>query len=603
MHANQFDSWLSESEQRALARQPQWLALLHYKDEVWSTGFISQVDDERFFLSPHGKFDPAAELKADLAAFIKPAAPGHAQCLFPARWYWLKQQLSIDNAYDVSCPRFEKWAAAISTDSLSLIFPAMYLNNPGSSFGHTFIRFDNHQSALLSHALNYAASYKEADSLPKYIYNGLFGGYNGVFTLRHYFQTVEEYSNLENRDIWEYRLDYTQQEIQQLVRHVWEVSDIDFDYYFFSENCSYRLLALLDVLREDSTLTTAGKFPLYAIPVDTVRALDEAGVITNRHYRPSLASRLHQQLAALSSTARRQAVKLAAVEIDIQHLENQFAQQPATLAAIYDNAYNILEFQQQHHTEQAKRILSARSDIEIIKQPIQYDAISPEQGHASARFSMLAGRVDDEDFIGMRMRPAFHDLGDRPAGYVAGAEISIFQAELRWYEQQDLEFENLVFINMYSLSPLSDWHQPVSWLLDVRLQQQSATAFQLADNFISQHTQLGAGLTLDMSQRVLSDKLYALAVFDLQLADELHHGYSAQAGLQLGWLHYSKLGQIKLQLQSLYDVAGHEAEQDSLNLQYQYDVSNDLALRLNYQRQLYLVGDETEWSLELNVYF
>ena len=59
---------------------------------------------------------------------------------------------------------------------------------------------------------------------------------------------------MEYRDVWEYPLTFTPEEVQQFARHVWETKDTYFDYYFFDENCSYRLLALLDAASERSDL-------------------------------------------------------------------------------------------------------------------------------------------------------------------------------------------------------------------------------------------------------------------------------------------------------------------------------------------------------------
>lgn len=284
MTPDTLEKYQQQASIKQLASKPTWLALLHYKQEVLSGDFLSQSDDSAFFLSERGKTDPKAELLANLNAFLSPPQDKHPQCLFPARWHWLKQQLAIeDNAYDVICPKLNSWLQRAASDQLTLVFPAMFLNNPGSMFGHTFLRFDNSQkSTLLSYALNYAAKVDPADGFLSYAYNGLFGGYHGVFATRPYYETVQLYSDTENRDIWEYQLDYSIDEITQLLRHVWEVTDIKFDYYFLNENCSYRLLSLLDAVKPEAKLSSIKNFPVYAIPVDTVRVLDDAGLISER---------------------------------------------------------------------------------------------------------------------------------------------------------------------------------------------------------------------------------------------------------------------------------------------------------------------------------
>ena len=48
-----------------------------------------------------------------------------------------------------------------------------------------------------------------------------------------YYEKIKEYSNLENRDIWEYSLEFTPDEVERMLLHLWELKDIYTDYYFF----------------------------------------------------------------------------------------------------------------------------------------------------------------------------------------------------------------------------------------------------------------------------------------------------------------------------------------------------------------------------------
>ena len=591
---------IQQAENEGLASHSQWLALLHYKEEVWTFSVVSQADDPRFFLAEDGDTDSRAELQADIRAFLQPSGEGHAQCLFPARWFWIKQQLGLDAQFDVSCPRFEKWQQSMAADSLTLVFPSMYLNNPGSSFGHTFLRFDNSQSELLSNALNYAASYRFTDNMVKYVYNGLFGGYNGIFNIRSYFEMVEEYSNLENRDIWEYRLDYSPEEIQQLIRHVWEVMQIDFDYYFFSENCSYRLLALLDVVRADSHLSAREHFPYYAIPVDTVRVVDEAGLISGHVYRPSLVSKIKQKFGSVTEDMQSSIVALADDQISPDKLTDYTSLQRAQ---ILDAAYEVLQMRDRHKTILAEQILQARSQVQVETMPVDHAQVPPETGHASARFSIAAGRVENRNQLSIELRPAFHDLLDAPTGYVQGAGISILQTRLRVLQGDSPELDALVFISMDSLSPLTKWRTPVSWSFETGLRRKTAAEFKQSDDFLSFDTRVAAGFSLG-SRTAATDTLYFLqAVLDVNVADALVEGYSSGAGIKVGLFHYNPAGQFEFLLESMRDVAGNDSERDTVKCGYQFDVGQNLGLRLRVEKNDYQVTDELRWLLGLGVYF
>src|SRR5262249_43305475 len=113
-----------------LSEAPEWRALLHYDRDHLGSGFTSEAVTPAFFLAKDGRHDPAAELDAPLAAFFAPPPPDDpddsAQCLFIARYQWLKSELHFDatQLLERPCPAFEHWYAAIDPGSVVLIFPA-----------------------------------------------------------------------------------------------------------------------------------------------------------------------------------------------------------------------------------------------------------------------------------------------------------------------------------------------------------------------------------------------------------------------------------------------------------------------------------------------
>ncbi|MDH5711859.1 MAG: DUF4105 domain-containing protein [Gammaproteobacteria bacterium] len=601
----QLEGLVQQARVVELGRHPTWLALLHYKQAAFWGSVRSQVDDDAFFFSEQGRTGPQAELEATLKAMLLPAGKGHAQCLFPARWHWLRQQLSLPSNYDVACPKLEAWMNWVGTDGLSLIFPSMFLGNPGSSFGHTFLRFDGGDSVMLSQALNYAARNDPEDGMVAYVYNGVFGGYTGIFQVRSYFETVQVYSDIENRDIWEYQLDFSAEEIRQLARHVWEVTDIDFDYFFFRENCSYRLLALLDAVKADASLTAGNAFSMYAIPVDTVRALDEKGWVLKKSYRPSLASQLRTGLDQLTSQQRNLVMQLAEGELMVEQLDDQ-PLTPAQKIDVLEQAYTLLQFRGQADLEQASSILLARSRL-----PARQEAVTlaqpkpPEAGHASARLAYGVGRErvlqTDKAFVDLQLRPAFHDLVDAPLGYTRGSEINVMDAQLRWLPEEDrVRLESLRFFNIVSLSPVSDWYAPLSWQLDVRLQRQQLTPIDSDMAFLVRG---GGGYSLDLAGMTL----FAMAMIEADASDHYIDGYSLLAGGQLGALLNLAVGQILLQAENVSATSGLEIDKENYSVELQFNLAKDLGLRLGYKKNSYEIlnqkNSDEAWAIKLHHYF
>lgn len=283
---------IQQAADMQLAKDPAWLNLLHYKSHVFG-GQYSQADDKNFFLAVDGESNALSELNATLEALLQ---DNTIQCRYPARLHWLDSKLDLQQHLSkVECDDFNQWKQKLAVSAVTLVFPSMYLNNPASMFGHTFLRLDQkNKPVLLNYTLSYAARSDEDDNAIEYIYKGLAGGYPGVFAVQPYFETVQSYGDIEHRDIWEYSLNLTQAEVDQLMRHIWEIRNIQFDYYFLRENCSYRLLSLLDVARPGINITRQNHFPLYAAPVDTVRVVMNAGFVAEKNIVHPLAVALRR---------------------------------------------------------------------------------------------------------------------------------------------------------------------------------------------------------------------------------------------------------------------------------------------------------------------
>src|SRR5207302_9545050 len=144
---------------------------------------------------------------------------------------------------------------------------------PSSTYGHTFLLLKKKGQGgdeLLDYAVNFAADL-ENDNGFLYAVKGLMGGYRGRFSTFPYYMKVQEYSNLESRDLWEYDLRLSEPEIERLMQHLWELGNVRIRYFFFNKNCSYYLIPLLEVVEPHRDFKKP--FIFKTIPVDTIRAV------------------------------------------------------------------------------------------------------------------------------------------------------------------------------------------------------------------------------------------------------------------------------------------------------------------------------------------
>lgn len=585
-----------------LANDPYWIALGHYETGKLG-GWRSYVDDDAFFLADDGDSNPAAELQATLKALYQPAELGdrHPQCIYPARTRWLKAQFQLDDLPSPDCADYRNWFADVNPHSTVLVFPAAYLNSPSSMFGHTLLRIDqpdidSHNTALLSYALNFGAFIEGDDNSILYAWRGLMGGYPGLFALVPYREKLSEYNRLENRDLWEYRLNLTPEETARMVEHVWELKQIRFDYFFFDENCSYRLLELLEIARPGIELTE--HFPLTAIPTDTVRAVKDAGLIERIDYRPSRERELLARAEPLDSDEQAWVLRLN--ENPAQLDDADFLALPAERRAlIQDAAFRLVRY----HANDEERSSNAQRSFQLLgainrnpPPPLQVERPPlPEEGHESRTWQLAGGSRDDRAFAEYGLRMAYHDLNDNLDGFPLGAQIEIFQLKLRQYENNHWQLQRLDLANIRSLTPRNALLQPLSWQVGGGLER---VLGEDGDSPLVGHISGGAGATWQWRDDLLG---FALGTARLEYNEDFAAVVSPALGFNSGLLWRNPLGNLSLEAAGDYFHNGEVRRRLSLN--QQWEVSRNLGLRLSAQREFsQLASPINEVKLELRWY-
>ncbi|PMY43828.1 MULTISPECIES: DUF7840 domain-containing protein [Pseudomonas] len=594
---------IDHSRLQQLANDPFWISLGHYETAKLG-GWRSYVSDPKFFLAANGAEHPDAELKATIDALYAPANSGnqHAQCVYPARTRWLKAQLNLSDLPAVDCNEFNQWFKDVSPHSTVMIFPAAYLNSPSSMFGHTLLRIDqadvqSNHTALLSYAINFGAYIEGSDNSILYAWKGLMGGYPGLFALVPYQEKLSEYRSLENRDLWEYRLNLTQAETERMVEHVWELKQIKFDYFFFDENCSYRLLELLQVARPSLRLTE--QFPLTAIPTDTVKAVKEAGLVEKIEYRPSRERELLERAKPLSNDEQQWVLKVSADQQQLQ--EPAFKALPRDRQAlIIDAAYRLERYRangQERDPQRAQRSFELLRAINRNPPPelsIERPGL-PEDGHESRTWQVGVGTRGDQAFGEYGLRMAYHDLNDNAEGFPLGAQIEILQMKLRQYEGNHWQLQQLDLATIRSLTPRNELLQPWSWQVTGGLERVPG---KHDDETLVSHVNGGGGGTWQLSENMLG---FALGTVRVEHNADFAGFITPAAGFNTGLLWKNPLGNFSLEAKGDYFTNGEVRR--SLSLNQQWELSRNLGLRLSAQREFsHLATAENEVMLELKWY-
>ncbi len=606
------DHLQAKAESLELAEERTWQVLLRYRP--LGSRRVSLVDDPDYFLAEKGKTDPRAELAAAIAALFEPAEKGdeHFACRFPARTEWLVDALGVEKERlpQPVCARLEEALKSVKPRSAVLVFPAAHNNGPASMFGHTLLRVGtSYQNELLSYAINYAAHSTDTNGL-LYAFKGLFGLYDGYFTFLPYYEKLNEYNDLEHRDVWEYHLDLEPEEVRKLILHTWELQGIASDYFFFDENCSFMLLFLIEAARPELRLAEVywNRTSFWVIPADTIATVRKAGLISAVGYRPALATRIRHRASLLSPEARLQAHAFATREIPAGSVgatgtaqDREELRQVLDLAAEYARyRYSRKEISDVDFRRQFLGILKERSrlgpgevDAGAVPQPPQ-----PEDGHEAGRITAGAGMRRDLAFVELSWRPAYHDLMDPDEGYTRGAQINFFSLTGRYFpETGDVKLQQFHLVDILSLAPRDLFFKPVSWKVNGGLNRKP---FADGRDRLYLGLNTGGGLAWEFAGENL---LYAMAEADLNLSDRWQDKTSLGAGLTSGvLLRVTQNWKAHLAGSAIfYGIETHEHYRVILDQSFRLSRKTGLILHGGWERSF--DHSRTEGSLSLSRYF
>ena len=585
-----------------------WLALLHMGRGNFEK---SRIDSPEFFLSPDGSHDPASEGTATLSSFFQPPEPGregeHPQCLYPARYFWLNEQLSFDSDLlpEQSCSDLTQWLEAMDPDGITMVFPESYLNNPASMFGHTLLRVEqkNGRSSLLAPSINFAAVTDEKPGIG-YALKGLFGGYPGRYSIGLYVDQVRAYGALENRDIYEYHLGLSAEETRFLLLHVQELQRASFDYYFVDENCSFQLLALLEVARPSLDLTN--KIPFAAVPVDTIRLLTAVpGVLREVHYRPSRRTVLQGRTVKFSRVQKKM-VRSFAVQGQPAGRILWNSWNSAEQAEILDAAIDFFLYDQAVATGKNdarapvfQHLLALRNRLNVDPLPDDFPSpVRPDQGHGTARAVVSLGSDDGDFFVELGLRPVLHDLMDPGPGYVDGAGIDFFSLKLRYYPEQDqLKLQSVDLLNIISLAPGDLLVRPVSWTARVGLEQMRYTG---AGDLLTGRAMAGFGLSMEITDIVSG---YVMLTGELLANDRFEDGLNTILGPVAGLRSGLDWWNCIFQARAGYSFFYRDQWLWSLDFIQALDIATDFSMQLRVTREQEFAGPATEAVFSLLWYF
>jgi hypothetical protein len=449
-----------------------WNLLLHYQKGLFG-GWASEAHNADFFISPNGRTDPEAELKASLQAISEKRLVQNQpfECVFPARYHYLKSAFALE-VEESPCARLKKWKTQFAGESATVVFATSYLGNVASIFGHAFLKIDtkpgfNPKGELLDLGISFAAKNDPDDNPITFAWKGLTGGYLESYSVMTYFTRLGEYHNIENRDIWEYKLRMNAAQVDRLLEHAWELQSAQMNYFFPNKNCAYHLWVLLQVANPNWHIADPSAY--WVMPADGIKILNQVGAVSEVKFRPSTYHKLKQKILAMSDQEKAAFEKSKKSDLTLFGNESSLV-----LEGLLDyQQFTIYPFNRElQPSEQAQQDeLFAKLTTANISDPPLPPIVAesePDLGQGSRKASLMVGNGHGDNFFDLEFRPMLHDLLDNDDGYTQFSQIEAGRTRIRYSEiRNNISLQELEVVNIVSLVPVDSILMSPSWLVQV----------------------------------------------------------------------------------------------------------------------------------------
>jgi len=588
-----FASTLSLEE---FSQNQQWQKLLTYKVNGDNQSYITSKD---FLLSSEQVKNPLNELQATIVAFYQPfagdsSANNHAQCLFPARLKLIKQHVDLSSfgtLPSVDCPTYKQWRQDIDASSISIVFASGYMSNPASMYGHLFLKINKaheQKNNLLNASLNYGAIVPNDENPITYVLRGIFGGYDAGYSDQQFYRHQHNYGNVELRDLWEYKLALTTEDVDLIVAHIWELLGNKFDYYFIDENCAFHIAKLIEVVLDKPLISNDS---LWVIPSSVAKGLKQASyhnkpLLEQVRYIPSSEAVLHNYYQQLTQQQRDIAQSLISNNFNF---ENAAYQQLSTTdrQIIIEALFQYLSVMKQkqpenkHHNKSKRKLMKERFKLPIgksITPKFSVKKTAPHQGMKPSKYSVGLASINQQKqytTAGFRMN-YFDDLSVGVARQTF-ANLEMVDVEFIFNDEEiHLAKADLVDINSLYL-PAIPWSDTLAsaWAVRAGYEQLYNNCFDCGIFFAE--GDIGKSILLNNDSLI-----YGMLGGKLFFGQEDDINVSAKIGIISSLTEKLK---VKLEFQKVSDISFSKTSENYWYSELNYQIAQDWELRLLVEKQ------------------
>lgn len=527
---------VNQVELTSAYKETSWVALMGGKDSngVFAKDYIASEDGEEFYLAIDNDHNWLKnELLISIERLLDLNTKQRFICNYPARSFWIQIQFPKYFA-DLSfkhCTELIDWSEKFINLHFSLAFASSDYSQPASIFGHTFLALHPSETDYLDgYAINYAANFGDQSNSLSYFFKGLTGVYPGIITASPLYKKIKEYTVENQRDIYFYHLALTSEQKKQVIFTLWERKRAKFDYLFITENCSYAILKILQII-EPTIEIPKGLFG-QVVPFETVKSAQEAALIDSLSVIYASSKKVEVNLQEFSSNDKEILASLVDHKIsfeqwlsDDNRISNFIALQYLNLRIQQDDVDRL--YARKLRNLFIRRILletNFDNSNSLIQKPPKYADLF--QTHLPNRSSIAVKHSNrSATVVDLNLRWAYHDLLDPVSPLLKSSSVEAFSGTLRVHDD-DISLQRLDIISVKSLPHYSSLFPRKSKNLNVAL-----TRSDMTNNKLGLDITWGRGLS---SHTSAGNIFYGLMNFEFVYSPELSNsnaiGYSTELG-------------------------------------------------------------------------
>ena len=378
-----------------------------------------------------------------------------------------------------------------------------------------------------------------------------------------------EYRDGEFRDLINIDLNFTEDEVQNLVLHMYEIKDTDENYFFMTRNCSSEILKLVDMAKYDTKLSSV------TLPIDIVYILKNNNLTKDTTKTLSKLKLFTLHVEQLSAKERDVLQQIIDMKITISDFGNLESLNKKSKSLIISSAIAYIEMklvQQELHRKYTSSLLH------LIELQREYEDLSKEEvveledipvSNKYNRVSIGTRSVEHQKTeINLGYRLWYRDRFDLVDNEEKHGSVELLDFSLKFVDN-DVSLNHLTFINLESM--------PIS------------------SEFFSEHT---TKLKVAMERLFYDEDLYTFAKYGRGYRYRLDKNFSYNFSLNAGvYYHDEDVYAISPDISLEYNLGNKFVSV----LKYEYaKYSNSIDVNNIYWDNYYKVNDFSTFNMQVS---